>query len=89
MCAFEENTNFLNEESLDSILDTVVKVVAAVETSTFFEYICKDEIEKKKLKKYIKDKLSVEKFCEKFAFLCVGIYNKEKTEECKKKLLSL
>lgn len=89
LCAFEENTNLLNEESLDSILDTVVKVVAAVETSTFFEFICKDEIEKKKLKKYIKDKLSVEKFCEKFAFLCVGIYNKEKKEECKKKLLSL
>ncbi len=89
LCAFEENISLLKEESLNSILEVAEKTIAAVETSTFFEYICKDEIEKKKLKKYIKDKLPVQGFYERLTFYYGAIYNEEKKEECKKKLLSL
>ena len=89
LCAFEENISLLKEESLNSILEVAEKTIAAVETSTFFEYICKDEIEKKKLKKYIKDKLLVQGFYERLTFYYGAIYNEEKKEECKKKLLSL
>ena len=86
---FEENISLLKEESLNFILEVAEKTIAAVETSTFFEYICKDELEKKKLKKYIKDKLPVQEFYERLAFYYGAIYNEEKQEECKKKLLSL
>lgn len=86
---FEENISLLKEESLNFILEVAEKTIAAVETSTFFEYICKDEIEKKKLKKYIKDKLPVQGFYERLTFYYGAIYNEEKQEECKKKLLSL
>lgn len=89
LCAFEENISLLKEESLNSILEVAEKTIAAVETSTFFEYICKDEIEKKKLKKYIKDKLPAQGFYERLTFYYGTIYNEEKQEECKKKLLSL
>lgn len=71
----------VNWEKIKEFFDIADKAIEAVETSLFFKYICKDDIEEEKLREYTKERMKLYDFYDCTAESLCSCFGEEKRRE--------